>query len=197
MHGYEKGEVIFHEGDPADRIHFLYLGRVKIVKAAGGRDVIIELVGPGEPIGTVAAFRRVPFPASAITMEPSSVLSIPEKEFFGLLEARPAITRALLAGLTMRLMSVNKRMADMTGSVEHRIARLFLTLASKLGRDSEAETFIEINLTRQDIADLVGTTIETTIRLMSRWHKERIVLTGKEGFQIVDRAYLEEQASQQ
>jgi len=194
MHGYEKGEIIFHEGDPADRIHFLYLGRVKIVKAAGGRDVIIEIVGPGEPVGTVAVFRRIPFPATAVTLEPSSILSIPEREFFSLLEAKPAITRALLAGLTLRLMAVNKRMADMTGSVEHRVARLFLTLAGKLGRASEEGTIIELNLTRQEIADLVGTTIETAIRLMSRWHKERIILTEKAGFRILDRRYLEEQS---
>ncbi|HEX7679784.1 MAG TPA: cyclic nucleotide-binding domain-containing protein, partial [Thermoanaerobaculia bacterium] len=71
MQGYEKGEVIFREGDPADRIHFIYAGRVKIVKAAGTRDVIIEILGPGEQAGAAAAFERRPFPATAIALEPA------------------------------------------------------------------------------------------------------------------------------
>lgn len=186
IRGYEKGEVIFNEGDPASRIHFLYLGRVKIVKAAGDRDVIIEIAGPGEPLGNVAVFERRPFPASAIAIEPSSVLSIPEKEFFQLLGNRPEMMRALLAGLTLRLFSVNRRLADMIGSVEHRTARLFLTLASRLGQRGETGTFIPLSLSRQEIADLVGTTIETTIRLMSRWQKDGIVVTEKDGFLIPD-----------
>ena len=126
---FAKAETIFREGDVADRIHFVVSGRVKIVKAAGPRDVIIELLGAGEPIGAVAVFERRAFPASAIPIEPSSILSIPEREFFALLEKRPEMMRLVLAGLTHRLMMVNKRMADMTGSAESRAARLFLTLA--------------------------------------------------------------------
>jgi CRP-like cAMP-binding protein len=55
MRGYEKGDVIFREGEPADRIHFVYTGRVKIVKSAGNRDIIIEILGPGEPV-----FKQLP-----------------------------------------------------------------------------------------------------------------------------------------
>lgn len=196
MTGYDKGDVIFREGDPASRIHFLYLGRVKIVKAAGERDVIIEILGPGEPVGAVAVYERRPFPATAIAIEPSSVLSVPEKEFFQLLEVRPEITRRLLAGLTMRLMAVNKRMADMTGAVEQRAARLFLTLAARLGQHKDdGGVWISLTLTRQEIADLLGTTIETTIRLMSRWQKDGMVLTRKDGFEVPDLELLRDSAS--
>ncbi len=184
MRGYEKGEPIFHEGDPADRIHFVFLGRVKIVKAAGGRDVILEILGPGEPVGAVAVFERRPFPASAIALEPSSLLSVPEREFFALLEHRPEMMRHTLAGLTYRLMMVNRRMADMTGSAEYRAARLFLTLADRVGLPRENGVFVPLPLSRQEIADLIGTTLETAIRLMSRWQKDSVVLTEKSGFLI-------------
>lgn len=184
LRGFEKGEVIFHEGDPADRIHFVYLGRVKIVKAAGGRDVILEILGPGEPVGAVAVFEKRPFPAGAVTLEPSSILSIPEREFFVLLESRPQMMRHLLAGLTYRLMMVNKRLADMTGSAEYRAARLFLTLADRVGLQNEKGTFVPLPLSRQEIADLIGTTLETAIRLMSRWQKDEIVITDKGGFLV-------------
>ena len=190
LRGFEKGETIFREGDPADRIHFVVIGRVKIVKAAGGRDVILEILGPGEPVGAVAVFERRPFPAGAITLEPSSILSIPEREFFNLLEERPEMMRHLLAGLTYRLMMVNKRLADMTGSAEYRAARLFLTLADRVGAPKDGSVFIPLNLSRQEIADLIGTTLETAIRLMSRWQKDGIVLTEKDGFIVPDPAAL-------
>ncbi len=186
LRGFDKGDTIFHEGDPADRIHFVVIGRVKIVKAAGGRDVILEILGPGEPVGAVAVFERRPFPAGAVTLEPSSILSIPEREFFTLLEKRPEMMRHLLAGLTYRLMMVNKRLADMTGSAEYRAARLFLTLADRVGEAKEGGVFIPLNLSRQEIADLIGTTLETAIRLMSRWQKDGVVLTEKTGFVVPD-----------
>ena len=195
MRGYEKGETIFREGDPADRIHFVILGRVKIVKAAGGRDVILEILGPGEPVGAVAVFERRPFPAGAVTLEPSSILSIPEREFFVLLENTPEMMRHVLAGLTYRLMMVNKRLADLMGSAEHRAARLFLTLADRVGIAQGSAVKIPLTLSRQEIADLIGTTLETAIRLMSRWQKEDVIQTEKDGFLIPNPATLREVSS--
>jgi CRP-like cAMP-binding protein len=190
MRRFEKNEVIFHEAEPADRIHFVVDGRVKIVKAAGTRDLILEILGPGEPVGAVAAFERRAFPATAIAIEESTILSIPEREFFQLLESRPEMTRHVLGGITMRLIMMNKRLADMTGSVEVRAARMFLTLAERMGTQKDGATFIPMALSRQELADLLGTTLETTIRLMSRWHKESVVLTERDGFVIPDVAAL-------
>jgi CRP/FNR family transcriptional regulator, nitrogen oxide reductase regulator len=184
IRGFDKGETIFREGEPADRIHFVYIGRVKVVKSAGERDIIIEILGPGEPVGAVAVFEQRPFPASAITLEPSSIVSIPEREFFALLEKRPEMMRSLLAGLTYRLMMVNKRLADMTGSAEQRAGRLFLTLADRVGLPKGDTVTIPLTLSRQEIADLIGTTLETAIRLMSRWQKDELVMTEKSGFVI-------------
>ena len=91
----------------------------------------------------------------------------------------------------MRLMSVNRRMADMTGSVEYRSARRLATLADRMGqKQSNGAVFVPLPLSRQEIADLVGTTIETAIRVMSRWQKEGVVETDKKGFLIRDKATL-------
>ena len=184
LRAYEKGSTLFDEGDPAHVIHFLFLGRVKIVKAGPDRDLILEILGPGEPVGAVAVFEERPYPATAIALEPSGTISIPEREFFHLIEKRPEITRRLLAGLTMRLMALNRRLADMTGSVEYRAARLFSTLADRAGQRREGGVFVPIRLSRQEIADLAGTTIETAIRVMSRWQKEGLVETERDGFLI-------------
>lgn len=194
LKAYEKGDVLFEEGSPALFIQFVFVGRVKIVKAAPDRDLILEILGPGEPVGAVAVFEQRPYPASAIALEPSGTISIPEREFFRLAEKRPEITRRLLAGLTMRLMALNRRLADTTGSVEYRAARLFSTLAERTGRKQADGIFVPIHLSRQDIADLAGTTIETAIRIMSRWQKEGLVETEKDGFLIRQIAALRELA---
>lgn len=192
LESFDKGETLFAEGEPAEKIHFLFAGRVKIVKAARDRDLILEILGPGEPVGAVAAFEREPFPATAVALEACCVVSIPERDFFALLEKRPQITRNLLAGLTSRLIMLNRRLADLTGSVEHRMARLFTTLAERMGQGRPAGVFVPVQLSRQDIADLVGTTIETAIRVMSRWQKDSVLETEKTGFLVRDLAALKQ-----
>jgi CRP/FNR family transcriptional regulator, nitrogen oxide reductase regulator len=194
---FEKGSSIFLEGDPADRIHFLFVGRVKIVKATRDRDIILEILGPGEPVGAVAAFERQPFPAGAVALEPCGVVSIPERDFFAVLEKRPQITRKLLAGLTLRLIMLNRRLADLTGSIEYRMARLFGTLGERTGLERPDGVFVPLHLSRQDIADLAGTTIETAIRIMSRWQKEGLVETEKNGFLLRDLAALKQIAPEE
>ena len=118
LRAYEKGGILFEEGQPALFIHFLFVGRVKIVKAAPERDLILEILGPGEPVGAVAVFEQRPYPATAVALEPAGTISIPEREFFHLVGKRPEITRRLLAGLTMRLMALNRRLAESEGRVE-------------------------------------------------------------------------------
>ena len=83
----------------------------------------------------------------------------------------------------------------MTGSAEYRAARLFLTLADRVGLPVEGRIRIPLTLSRQEIADLIGTTLETAIRLMSRWQKDEVVLTGKDGFVIVDQDVLRQLTS--
>lgn len=197
LQAYEKGATLFEEGDPAEWIYFLFLGRVKIVKSTPDREIILEILGPGEAVGAVAVFERRPFPAAAVALEPCGVVAIPEREFFGLIEKRPEITRRLLAGLTLRLITLNRRMADMTGSVEYRVARLFTTLSGRIGQPGDQGIFIPLTLSRQDIADLAGTTIETAIRIMSRWQKEGLVETEKKGFLIRNAAALREIAPEE
>lgn len=200
MKAYRKGETVFREGEKATELSFVVLGRVKIVKTAQGRDVILGLFGAGEPVGAVAAFERTLYPATAVALEPSTVLHVGEREFFATVDAHPAMTRNLLQGLVLRQLEITRRLADLTGSVEYRIARLFLTLAEKMGRAGKkpAEVGVEIPLalSRQEIADLAATTVETAIRVMSRWGKEKLVLTRPGGFAIPSLARLRERAAE-
>ena len=168
-------------------------GRVKVFKTtARGTDVILELFGPGESVGAVAVYETRPYPASALALEPTSCLVIPRQEFFSLLEGYPTMVRGLLVGLTHRLVELTNRLTELSGGrIEGRLARFFLKLGTDMGQRREEGVFIPLVLSRQELADMIGTTIETSIRIMSRWGKDGVVRTDKEGFVIVDRAALE------
>lgn len=105
--------------------------------------------------------------------------------------------RGLLGSLSIRLMELTARLAELTGGrVESRFARLFLKLGDQMGRPDRGGLFLPMVLSRQELADLTGTTIETSIRIMSRWNKDSILLTDKDGFVILDRPALETLAEQ-
>jgi CRP-like cAMP-binding protein len=194
---FARGESIFVEGSPSDRFYAIARGRVKVFKMTpAGKDVILEIFGVGDPLGAVAVYEGWPFPASAVALEDTTCLTIERQAFFTLLEQHPTLVRGLLLGLTHRLMELTNRLAELTGGrVEPRFARLFLKLAGEVGTPTPGGTFIAMPLSRQELADLTGTTIETAIRIMSRWGKDHVVLTEKTGFLIADRGALEALAS--
>ena len=190
---YDRGDHIFQEGDPSETFFVVVTGRVKVYKhGPDGHDIILELFGPGSPLGAVAMYESRPYPASAAPMEPTTCLLIPRGSFFELLERHPSLVRGLLGSLSLRLVELTTRLTELTGGrMESRFARLFLKLADQLGKPRGTSMFIPLTLTRQELAELIGTTIETSIRIMSRWHKDKILTTGKNGFLLVDRQALE------
>ena len=190
---YDKGQVIFEQDTPSDAFYTIASGRVKIFKMLPtGKDLILEIFGTGDPLGAVAAYDGRPFPATAVALLDTVCVVIPRATFFRLLEEQPSLVRGLMLGLTVRLVELTNRLAELSGTrIEPRFARLFLKLASEMGREERGGTFVPLALSRQELADMTGTTIETAIRIMSRWGKEEIVQTEKDGFIILDRRTLE------
>ena len=195
--GHQRGELIFAEGDPSDAFMVIVSGRVKVFKSTpAGKEIILEIFGAGDPLGAVAVYEGAPFMASALALEPSDILRIEQHAFFRLLEDDPALVRGLLSGLTLRLAELTRRLAEVSGArVDARFARLFLKLCDQIGRTERGGTFVPMQLSRQELADLTGTTIETAIRIMSRWQKEDVLHTEKDGFVVLDRAALDEVAA--
>ena len=195
---YEKGELIFEQDTASDQFYTIASGRVKIFKMlASGKDLILEVFGAGDPLGAVAAYDGRPFPASASALEETICVVIPRAVFFRLLEDHPSLVRGLMLGMTIRLVELTNRLAELSGSrIEARLARLFLKLGREMGRQERGGTFIPLPLSRQDLADMTGTTIETSIRIMRRWGKQNVVRTEKDGFVILDAAALEATAAE-
>jgi CRP/FNR family transcriptional regulator len=183
-----RGDAVFSEGEEPRAFCVIAEGRVKVSKTTpAGKDVILEVFGAGDPLGAVAVYEGHPYPASAVAIQPCTCLEIPRQAFFALLEQHPSLVRGLLAGLTMRLVELTNRVAELTGGrVEPRVARLFVKMAHEQGRPERGGMFIPVALSRQELADLTGTTIETCIRIMSRWNKEGLVHTEKDGFVVLN-----------
>lgn len=198
LRAYDRGARIFEEGDPSDFFFIVASGRVKVFKhRPAGNDLILEIFGAGGPLGAVAAYEGRPYPASSEALEPTTCLLIPKAEFFALLEQHPSLVRGLLSSLSHRLVELTSRLTELTGGhVDSRFARLFLKLATQMGKQERGGIFIPLPLARQELADLTGTTIETCIRIMSRWGKEGVLSTEKDGFVVLDKPALESLAAE-
>lgn len=192
LRDYERGDYLWKEGDPAEALTLIVRGRVKIVRETVASDVILEIFGEGEPVGAIAVYNYIPYPASAICMEPVTLLVLPRRDFFEMLDRNPEFSRAIIRELTKLVVSLTRKLEEMRGQrVEVRIAQLFLTLAERMGKETKQGIEIPLRLSRQEVADLVGTTVESAIRVLSRWGHEKIVITGEARFLIPSREKLQ------
>jgi CRP/FNR family transcriptional regulator len=191
---YPKGSLLFSQGAPPEQLFTIAQGRVKVVKLlTGGKELILEILGVGAPVGAVAAYEASPYPASAVALEDSACLVVSRKALFALLESCPSLVRGLLGGLSLRIAQLSARMTEVAGSkVETRLALLFLKLATVLGHDGGEGLRVTLVLSRQELASLTGTTLETCIRVMSRWSRDGWVRTERDGFTILNRRALED-----
>ncbi len=190
---YRRGDAIWNEGDPADHLTLILKGRVKIVRRAEASDVILEIFCPGQPVRALAVHTGLPYHATAICMEPTSLLAIPSREYFELLERHPDLAKAIIRELTRIMVSLLRKLEELRGQrIETRIARLFLTLAERMGVMTPAGLEIPLRLSRQEVAEMVGTTVETAIRVMSRWGRDGVLVTGEDRFVIPTRERLQQ-----
>ncbi len=185
-----RGRAAWWEGESAEDFAFVVQGRFKLSKVGeGGRDTILELVTAGESLCTSVACQAAPYCCSAIALEDSEVLRVPRRSMLDLAGTIPHVALALLAEGACRSNAMCRRIEELAGGrVEQRIAMLLLKLVDRAGRKSTGTAvFVPIPLTRRDIADLCGTTIETAIRVMSRFNKQGVVKTTAKGFVVRDR----------
>ncbi|HET8631718.1 MAG TPA: Crp/Fnr family transcriptional regulator [Thermomicrobiales bacterium] len=182
-----RGEYLFHEGAPAAHVQLLAEGRIKIVRETGdGQEVILRLIRPGEIFGGAGGWGGATYPASAVAGDDAVVLRLAADEFVALLGAHPEVALALLRELGGRLREAEARILDLqTERVERRIARALLRLANKTGVKSDRGIELGLPLSRQDLAELAGTTLSTASRTLSEWDQRGLVDAGRERVTIL------------
>jgi CRP-like cAMP-binding protein len=174
---YAAREYLFAEGDAPAWFWLVRSGRIKILRQSrGGREVILELLGPGEPFGGVAALEGRSYPASAQAMEASTAVRIPPEPIVTLAQRHPAIVRELAGMLARRLGTAHDSVKSLASDpVEARLAARLIRLAESEGARDPRGLMLPYRVTRQTLADMTGTTVETTIRIVSRWLKKGII----------------------
>jgi len=186
---YAAREYVFLEGEPAAAFCLVKQGHVKIVRhAKSGKDVVLELLGPGEAFGGVAVIERRPYPASAQTTERTVVTKIPQDVIVPLAERHPSIVRAMALMIGQRLRAAHESVTALASEpVEARLAGVLLRIAEREGVRGREGITLPMQLTRQSLADMTGTTVETAIRVLGRWQKDGTVRDAGGHLVIPDR----------
>jgi CRP-like cAMP-binding protein len=186
------GAVLFREGQAAEALWAVKDGLVHITKhGPEGRQIVLEVIAPGELFGAVVALQNRPYPASAEAVEDSVVWSLPASLARELCQKHPTLRASILDEVTQRLRSAHDRLRSIAlERVEQRLARLLLGLAEKIGQAQPGGTVVSV--TRQELADMIGTTVETTIRVTSKWQQAGLIASGRHQIQVRDSARLEE-----
>ncbi|HEY83136.1 MAG TPA: Crp/Fnr family transcriptional regulator [Dehalococcoidia bacterium] len=181
---FRAEEFIFWEGDAPDYFYVVIEGRIKVLKhSSSGKEFIIAFFGPGEMFGEVAVFEGKPYPASAQAATDAKILGIRRQDFISFLATHPQVALSIINILGGRLRDAQSRLKDLAGErVEQRLARTLLMLKAKLGPT--------IPLTRQEIADMAGTTTETAIRLTSQLRERGIIRSVRGKITILDETKL-------
>ncbi|MCG6553396.1 MAG: Crp/Fnr family transcriptional regulator [Candidatus Magnetominusculus sp. LBB02] len=183
---HRKKEMVFSEGDRSDWLYIVSQGKIKITRQSqDGKELILEIIQPNELFGAVAAFKGFPYPANAVAMENSTVLRVSRKDLFKIIDRFPSVTLSIASMLGDRMRNSHDTLKNIAlERVESRIASLLLKLALKSSPDT---LHIDFKLTKQDIADMAGTTVETSIRTISKFKKLGLIIEKKGVFIIKDR----------
>lgn len=177
-HRFDRGDFLFLEGEPARWGGIIAEGQVKLVKHSDtGKDLVLEVLGPGRFLGIESLFEARICVSSAQAMEETLVCALTADDTILLLEDYPKTTLAVTRDLSARLEEAFQMMRSLAlERVERRIALNLTKLAGKVGiREPGGEILIDIPLSRQDVADMAGTTIETAIRTMSKFQRDGLV----------------------
>jgi CRP-like cAMP-binding protein len=178
----DDDQVLFREDDPASVFYLVLEGQVKIVQdTAEGFEVILHVLGPGNIVGALPTLGEGTYPAGAVSLGSSLVGFIEAEMFDHILHDYPSITKNLLLFATRVLQRSHRKIKELsTERVERRIARALGRLSDQLGRQIDEGILLDFPLSRQDLAEMAGTTVYTVSRTLKEWERRGILLLGRE-----------------
>ena len=179
---YERGLFIFHEGDPATLFYIVKTGRVRLTQlTAEGQQVIIRYLGPGEGMGIIVALSDTSYPVTAETVADTQLLCWYKDDIKQLMLQYPALALSGLNLIAQRFVGLQAQFRELaTERVEQRVARTLLRLVRQAGRRTDEGVLIDMPLSRQDLAEMTGTTLYTVSRILSKWEQAGLIQTSRE-----------------
>lgn len=176
-----KGEVLFHQGDPVSDVYVVVVGRLRVTQnTPNGAQVIIRYLGPGEIAGYTALSGAPEYPGTVTALDDAHLIGWSKATIQQLMERHPRVAMNAVALLGARYHEMQVRLRELsTENVERRIAHTILRLASQAGRRTAQGVEIAFPLSRQDLAEMAGTTLHTVSRTLSAWEEQGVVDSGR------------------
>lgn len=183
-----QGEAVFEQGQPATSFFLLLHGRLKVTQVTeDGQQIIVRVVHPGDLFGFAKALQRTDYPGTAIAAAESVTLCWPTDLWPNFVEHNPRLAVSAMQTIGQRLEEAHTRIREMsTQEVERRVAHAVLRLARKAGRKEEGGIRIDFPISRQDIAEMTGTTLHTVSRILSAWEARGYVEGGRQKLLVTD-----------
>lgn len=186
---FVENEIVFDQGAEAHSFFALLEGRLRVTKVnPAGQQIVIRFVSPGDVFGIAAAIGRTTYPATATAIVPSLALAWPNASWPRLVAEHPVLATQTLLHVGARLQEAHARVASFSSSeVEARLARTLLSLAKEAGQERDGVVALDFPISRQDLAEMTGTTMHTVSRVLSAWSARGYVRTGRKRVAIADR----------
>lgn len=183
-----RGELLWRAGDPARSLTVIKSGLIKVVRpAARGRASICGIFGPPDTVGDLAVLRGIPYPADAVVAtESATVISIPGAMLTDPNAQSTPLAMSMACAMHTKLTALHDKVEVLSaGAVESRLATLLVKLYDRFGDDfDDGSHSIPVALSRRELAELVATSFETAIRVMTRWEREGVLTTTPHGFTV-------------
>ncbi len=188
VNAYKKGQMLFYAGNQAYGLYCLFSGQVKLYKTGvDGRQQIVRIAGPGDLLGYRSLFSNEPYTATAEILEDATICCIDKNTFFPLLSKNPDMALDIIKKLSKELRQAEDMATSIAQrSVRERMAELLLMLRGTYGKPSQKGVRIGLHLSRQELAEMVGITQETAIRLLSEFKSDRMIEVKDREITIVD-----------
>lgn len=177
----EPRQILFHQGDPADAFFFLSEGRIKLTQISPeGQEIVVRFLASGEIFAAIALLPGRSYPVTAQAVVASRVLVWSGPDLEELTTRAPRVVLAATQAMADHMEEVTGRLRELsTQRVAERVGRTLLRLAAQTGRAVEGGTLLDLPLTRQDLAEMTGTTLYSVSRLLSAWEAEGLVASGR------------------
>lgn len=174
---YKRREVVFMEGDATVGLHVIKSGRIKIVRSSSsGKEQIINILGAGELLGFEIIHDGRAYRHTAVAMEDAELCYIEKNAFFRIIEKEPAVARKLIIALGKELNNAYERIGHLgLLNAREKLAHLLSTLADEYGVREDGAVRLNLRLSRLEIAELLGITQETSIRLLKSFREEGVL----------------------
>lgn len=176
----KKGELIFEEGEAVNGIYCIKDGICKLSKlSANGKDQIVKLVKPGELLGQRSMISDEPANLSAVALEDMEVCFIPKSEILDIFDNNNKFSMSVMRNICGGLKDSEDHVVDMAQkSVKERLAQTLIYLSDTFGKNDDGSLYVQ--LSREELAGMIGTATESCIRILSEFKKENLIeLIGK------------------